>query len=204
MSSKIKRADHKVTTAVVVYGTDDAGKPRAALFKPSEAKVATKAAKLMNLGVLKVRTPAQAESAAKLPTGRLYANGKGFVPYVRRDLFSQMMALAGGSVRARTMATTAAQPAKVGPAGTEAAADPQAGSPTPLPSDLSRVLPRTWADIQVGSLVLAHDGVEEGWWEAIVIKREGDTLTLRARDYPKVPPFKLHSTAVALINPGPV
>ena len=203
MSSKIKRADHKVTTAVVVYGADDAGKPRAALFKPSEAGVAAKAARLMNLAVLKVRTQAQAESAAKLPTGRLYANGKGFVPYVRRDLFAQVMAFAGGSVRARTMAAKAAQPSKAGPAEAEAATS-HGASPAPLPSDLSQVLPRSWADIQAGSLVLAHDGVEEGWWEAIVIKREGDTLTLRARDYPKVPPFKLHSTAVALLNPGPV
>jgi hypothetical protein len=39
-----------------------------------------------------------------------------------------------------------------------------------------------------------------GWWEAIVIERNDDMLTLRFRDYPKLPKFSRHRAAVALIS----
>jgi hypothetical protein len=39
-----------------------------------------------------------------------------------------------------------------------------------------------------------------GWWEAIVLDRNGDMLTLRFRDYPKLPKFVRHRAAVALIS----
>jgi hypothetical protein len=42
-----------------------------------------------------------------------------------------------------------------------------------------------------------------GWWEAIVIGREDAILTLRYRDFPKLPKFERHVSTVALINPGP-
>jgi hypothetical protein len=43
---------------------------------------------------------------------------------------------------------------------------------------------------------------DEGWWEAVVIKREDDILTLRYRDAPKLPTFIRHVNTVALVNPG--
>jgi hypothetical protein len=39
-----------------------------------------------------------------------------------------------------------------------------------------------------------------GWWQAIVIERNGDMLTLRFRDYPKLPKFSRHRAAVVLIS----
>ena len=42
---------------------------------------------------------------------------------------------------------------------------------------------------------------EYGWWEAIVLARTGDMLTLRFRDYPKLPKFARHRAAVALMSP---
>jgi hypothetical protein len=38
------------------------------------------------------------------------------------------------------------------------------------------------------------------WWEAIVIGRNGDIFTLRFRDYPKLPKFVRHRTAIALMS----
>jgi hypothetical protein len=72
----------------------------------------------------------------------------------------------------------------------------QFADPAPPPG-----LPATWDDIDVGHLVIARDELAEGWWEAIVIAREGDMLTLRFRDYPKQAPVVLHRAALALLKP---
>jgi hypothetical protein len=49
-------------------------------------------------------------------------------------------------------------------------------------------------------LVVAQDSIEDGWFEAVVTKRDGDTLTLRWRDYPSQPEFVRAIKAVALLN----
>jgi hypothetical protein len=51
-------------------------------------------------------------------------------------------------------------------------------------------------------MVLVHESPADGWWEATVLKREDEILTLRFRDYPKQPTFIRHINAVALVNPG--
>ena len=62
-------------------------------------------------------------------------------------------------------------------------------------------LPGTWDEIAPGHLVIAQEALEYGWWEAIVLGRTGDMLTLRFRDYPKLPKFARHRAAVALMSP---
>jgi hypothetical protein len=61
-------------------------------------------------------------------------------------------------------------------------------------------LPKSWDDIAPGHLVIAQESLEHGWWEAIVIARNVDMLTLRFREYPKLPKFVRHRAAVALIS----
>jgi hypothetical protein len=58
-----------------------------------------------------------------------------------------------------------------------------------------------WDEIDVGKLVLAHASPTDGWWEAVVVERADDMLTLRWRDYPKDPPITRERTALALLNP---
>jgi hypothetical protein len=72
----------------------------------------------------------------------------------------------------------------------------QFADPAPAPG-----LPVTWDDIDVGHLVIARDELAAGWWEAIVIARDGDMLTVKWRDYPKQAPAVLHRAALALIRP---
>ena len=63
-------------------------------------------------------------------------------------------------------------------------------------------LPATWDDIDVGDMVLAREeGVNASWWEAIVIAKDGDMLTLQFRDYPKQAPVARHRAALALLKP---
>ena len=69
--------------------------------------------------------------------------------------------------------------------------------PAPAPN-----LPRSWNEIDVGHLVIAREeGVDEGWFEAIVLAKDGDMLTLKWRDYPKQAHQIRHRASVALLNP---
>lgn len=59
--------------------------------------------------------------------------------------------------------------------------------PKPRPGDRNFVgspKPSEREDIGLGSLVLAHEGPEDGWWEAEVIGINGAVFSLRWRDYP--------------------
>jgi hypothetical protein len=72
----------------------------------------------------------------------------------------------------------------------------QFADPAPAPG-----LPVTWDDIDVGHLVIARYELAAGWWEAIVVVRDGDMLTVKWRDYPKQAPAVLHRAALALLRP---
>ena len=166
---------------LIVLGLDDDRKPRAARFPVGQADLVAKAAKAMNFTVCKADGEALAELAKKLPNGRLYATGRGFVPPVGRSLYGKIveqLQLSGQGVPADT--------------------DPSAtGQPAPG-------LPATWDDIAVGHMVIAHEGAREPWWAAIVVARDGDMLTLKWRDYPQEPNVVRHAGAVALLKPAPV
>jgi hypothetical protein len=62
--------------------------------------------------------------------------------------------------------------------------------------------PRDWEAIKTGDLIIAHEGKTEGWWEAIVIKRKDDNVTIRWRDYPKQPKVQRHRSQIAFLPAG--
>ena len=131
----------------------------------------------MDLKVYEAATEDLAALAKKLPVGRLYSNGRGFVPNVRQSLYSEIIV------------TLAVEPqAAVGKDQDE------------LP--VATGLPRTWDEIAPGHLVIAQEALEYGWWEAIVIARNGDMLTLRFRDYPKLPKFVRHRNGSRVDEPS--
>jgi hypothetical protein len=178
--SKKRDGDANIT---VLFGTDEHGKPRAAWFEAANPDLITKAAAAMKLQLLRPVTASQIELAKKLPVGRIHANGTGFVPPIRGDLYSALQ--------------LAAEP----PQQSGATASTFAPSPAAAPGAPAHGLPKDWDSIEVGHLVIAQENMIEGWWEAIVIATDNDMLTLRWRDYPKVPPVTRHRTAVALMKP---
>lgn len=197
-----KATDPKSSEApnVVLFGLDESRKPRAARFGSAHAHLAAKAAELMSLTACPVNSGTLAEIAEKLPTGRMYANGRAFVPNVRRDLYAKLIAAAGTNNGGN------GQGQSDGPA--EKPAEPAAAGNKPGPSAVepaepvvAQGYPCDWNDISVGHLVIASGGATDGWWEAIVIGLEGDMLTLRWRDFPKYPKFAQHRSAVALLKP---
>ena len=92
-----KTVDNLTDPAFVVFGIDADKKPRAARFDNSQPELVAKAAELMNLKLYEVNSPAVAALAKKLPNGRLYANGNGFVPPVKRDLYTTLAAVIAAS-----------------------------------------------------------------------------------------------------------
>jgi hypothetical protein len=61
--------------------------------------------------------------------------------------------------------------------------------------------PRSWDEIGPGHLVNAQEALEYGWWEAIVLARQGDTFILQYRDYPHLPKFVRHRSGIAMMSP---
>ena len=165
---------------LLVLGFDEQQKPCGARFVGAKPDLVAKAAQLMGLEVYKASSPDVAEVAKKLPVGQLYATGRAFVPNVRQTLYSEVIV------------ALAAEPqqAAVGPD------HDKAGTP------VAHGLPRSWDEIAPGHLVIAQESLPNGWWEAIVLDRKGDMLTLRFRDYPRLPKFFRHRTAVALMSPA--
>jgi hypothetical protein len=159
----VEAATADTAPAIIVFGLDPTGKSKAATFPAQQADLASKAAGLMQLRVLKIDSPELTQFAAQLPVGKIYASGHGFVPQVRTAIYDRLV---------------------------------QFADPAPAPG-----LPVTWDDIDVGHLVIARDELAAGWWEAIVVAKDGDMLTLKWRDYPKQAPAVLHRAALALLKP---
>jgi hypothetical protein len=164
------------TAAVIVFGLDPAGKPKAGRFPGKNAAVARKAAKALKLAICKINRPSLIEIATKIPAGRLHSQGKAFLPYIGRNLYEALAAAATPPI--------AAAAAKASP---NVSMEPAA-------------IPKDRASIAVGDLVLCTEGPKEGWWEAIVTERNGDDLVCRFRDYPRLPLFKSSIQAVALMH----
>jgi hypothetical protein len=163
----------KPAVKYILFGADEYAKPRAARFSAEDPELLAKAAETMFLRLVEVTDPEVAEIAATLPAGRLHANGKGLVPYIKGALYNDLLMA--------TLATQAPEP-----------------NPGPSPQDL----PRTWDEIAPGHLVIARETLEVGWWEAVVVERTGDLVTVRYRDYPQYPPMVRHRSAIALISPA--
>jgi hypothetical protein len=192
------KADATPEWPIIVFGLSKEQKPQAARFPGNLADLAKKAAAQMSLGVVAADT-AEAEALAKrLPSGRIHANGRGFIPNVQRGLYDEILKLAttaapkaGGVAGATPNEGTASKSIPKNEGGTE-------GNPAG-----SAGLPSSWKDLAAGHLVLVQESLKDGWWEAVVVSRQDKMLTLRWRDYPRYRPFACHVDAVALVNPTP-
>ena len=169
--TKKSAATQPPTKSYILLGADEYAKPRAARFSGEDPALLAKAAETMHLRLVEITEPEVAEIAALLPAGRLHANGKGLVPYVKGDVYTELMCTA--------LTSKSPQP-----------------NPDPAPQDL----PRSWDDLAPGHVVIAKESLELGWWEAVVIERTGDLVTIRYRDYPQYPPLVRHRSVIALIG----
>lgn len=189
MTAKAKHAASATSSPVpvVLFGIDSHGKPKGARFGKDHADLAIKAASQLQLRVLASNDPKVVDLLTRLPVGRVHATGRTFVPFIRRDLYDKLVAAApnGNPHQPPT------QPAN-GASGATGAKPPGGSSPN---------LPKTWQEISLGDLVVAQEGPEDGWYEAIVAEVKGDMLTLRWRDYPRERQVVRHRQRLGLLYP---
>ena len=169
---------------VILFGIDSRGKPKAARFRKDHASLAVKAASQLQLQVLANDNPRIGEIAARLPVGKVHATGRAFVPFIRRDLYDKLVAVASNG-KGQPLAPTSATAATSGS--------------VPNPSGSTPNLPESWDKIGIGDLVIAQESPEDGWYAAIVIEANGDMLTLRWRDYPRATRFVRHRKRLGLL-----
>src|SRR3954452_5656060 len=81
--------------AVIVFGYNEHRIPQASWFSEAEAALATRAARLMGLRVLRIENEAHRELAARLRQGQVYAADRTFAPAVQREIFDALCELAG-------------------------------------------------------------------------------------------------------------
>lgn len=199
MGKKVEKKEPARVDQVFVLGLDANGKPRGARFPELKDNIAS-AAMDMNCRVLINQPIPVSTLAMKLPVGRVIGTGKVvrlFVPNIRRELYDQISELARTAETLSNTETEAAAAEQSAVVRDAALAEVRCVSP------VTSGLPRSWEEVTVGHMVLMHESPEDGWWEATVIKREGEVLTLRLRDYPKQGTWVRHINAVALVNPGP-
>jgi hypothetical protein len=203
MTKKSDKPNDNAKAQLLVYGLDEAGKPKGARFPASERETVLPIVTAMKLEYSQPSSNEVASLGMKLPVGRIYARGKAFIPNIKRDLYDKLLAVAAsceeeqdGLQSERTAATMAE------PEGNSGSVKTPTTAPAILPP-LTSGLPQNWESIAVGNMVLADEGPGEGYWQAIVISRDGDIVTLRYRDYPKVPQFDRHISTIGLINPRP-
>jgi hypothetical protein len=107
------------------------------------------------------------------------------VPFIRRDLYDQLLAAAENGA---AQSGTSSNKSSSGSGSTPGGSAPH--------------LPKDWQGIGLGDLVIANDSREEGWYEATVVHIDGDMLTLRWRDYPRERPVVRHRDRIALLYPN--
>jgi hypothetical protein len=163
--------------------------------------------------ILKVVTEEQKAVARQLARGRVFATGKAFTPYTRAPIFTKLVELAREATNSVAIASSDAEKAAAKPSignlptvsGTAAPADQANGTtghrlaPPRAPAPPVNSRPLSWDDIEIGSLVLATTGVEDGWWESVVLGSNGEALTLKWRDFPGEPTFIRRRSELALL-----
>lgn len=83
--------------------------------------------------------------------------------------------------------------------------EPAGAPPAPRPGAhlfVGQPRPGDRSEIGLGSIVLAHEGPDEGWWEAEVIGANGRVFSLRWRDYPAQPTILRKASELALLPPS--
>jgi hypothetical protein len=198
MTKKADKASNSPNTQMFVYGLDETGKPKGARFQATETEKVSPVVAAMKLQSFQTGSEEVTSLGMKLPVGRIYARGKAFIPNIKRELYDKILGALGSTKEGQPKAE-GMPPAATSDVGLALAPVETEGNLPPLASGL----PRNWESIAAGNMILAHAGPGEGWWECLVLARDGEILTLRYRDYPKVPKFDRHISTIALINPRP-
>jgi hypothetical protein len=188
--------------AIVVLGRDDAAKAHASSFTADQMLQARAAAAAMGFMALPVTTDEQRDLAMRLPAGKIFGSGKAFVPFVKAELYDQLIAQV-------PLADQVKRPLRLVKATDDATSEAEGGGdqlPAANPGASGKAPPLTtpadWSSLKPGSVVLATETVDEGWWPAVVLAVNGHLISLRWRDVEGLPSVVRPLTELALLHPS--
>ncbi|MDP4006692.1 hypothetical protein [Methylobacterium sp. NEAU K] len=186
----------KPIPALIVFGIDKDGRPHAAWFATLDVSLATKAAATIGFRALVLCDDSQRSAAAELPQGRVFGSGRAFVPFVAREVYDRLQALASGPKGSITSSIRMVAQAPMKAADGDECCPSESGPANPR-------YPRSWAGIAIGSLVLITEGDQDGWYEAVVVaSKPGGEFTLQWRDWPDLPLLMRRRDEMALLHPN--
>jgi len=159
---------------IIVHGLHQDGRPRAAAYGISSEELAGKAAEKWKLRVGYAVDEAGLALVKDVPSGLQHPFGKVDAPVIKRELYDLLLKVLKE--------------------------DPTALSAPPLGKVLNGQDP--WQAIQIGQTVLWSSDPAEGYFPAVVasVSKDGQQLTLRWRDYPKLPEFRARRLSVGLLR----
>jgi hypothetical protein len=179
------------TPAIVVLFRNGKDTPRGSWFAADDIEAVLTGAAEMGMHTIKTVTPEIIALALKLPKGRIFDSGKLFTPLIQTKVYENLMAhipVHGITAKPRLVM------------GAASSGDGDADAEGPGASVPEGTRPMDWSKITVGSLVLAVDDPDDGWFEALVVEvRDRDMFRLRWRDYPDELLFKRHRSRLALM-----
>lgn len=202
---------------LVLFGRDRGGRPRAAWFDAADAAAARTAATPAGLRVLPITDEAGRTLARQLARGRMLPSGRAHASFAKRDLYARLVALAGEEAGLTVAAAEAPKPSDpqqqppvadttvTPPALASGQGEPPGKPPAPRPGAglfVGQHHPGDRGEIGLGSIVLAHEGPEDGWWEAEVIGVNGPVLALRWVGWPTDPTILRPADKLALLPPA--
>ena len=155
---------------LVLFGRDRGGRPRAAWFDAADEAAARTAATTAGLRALPITDETGRTLARQLTRGRILPSGRAHASFAKRDLYARLVALAGEAPGQPITDATAP------PVLASDKAQPPGKLPAPRPGAglfVGQHHPGDRGEIGLGSIVLAHEGPEDGWWEAEVIGIKG-------------------------------
>lgn len=170
----------------VILGTDKDGNKRAARYQHADAITVAKAAAMTGFRIARAFSVKARAAAKPLPEVQLFASGRALVPRVKQAIFKTL---------SESLSFPVAQPCKTSPSPQKRSEDVAEEH-----EELDGFVRNPWASIKQGSLVLAEEPEDGGWYEAVVVglASKGQTLSLRWRDWPKLKAFTIQRTAVAI------
>jgi hypothetical protein len=182
------REEHRI----ILLGLDEVGRPHAAAFKASEAKAVQQASVMMQMLMVEPDNPTLLELAQQLPKGRLFASGKAFVPFVKQVFYDKLVGLLPDGVLPPFRDSSCSAGAGVGPS----------AATSVVGHERNDDIPKDWSNLKVGSIVVAWESEDDGWWLAVVLKEQHGAYTLRWRDYPQLGTVVRQRKHIALLHPS--
>jgi len=95
------------TACLVVYGLGKDDRPHAARFDVADQPAVQKAAALMGFKLGRAEGDVLLGVAKQLPQGKIFATGRSLVPYVKRELYDQLLGQLQNSTQSATASVQA-------------------------------------------------------------------------------------------------